>query len=123
MTLTLLAIFCSVSLLSGMLIALVGRRYMASERQITRRIKDFSEETNVIPDAKSSFVIRNDQFSTIPLFHRILQKMDMTSKLQELISQAGSNMKVGELILKMLVAGALGFAVSLFFGKMLIHYY
>ncbi|NQT25590.1 type II secretion system F family protein [candidate division KSB1 bacterium] len=120
MTLTLIAFFCAISLITGLIVAVIGQRIAHPRREIARRVNKFSQDSVVEKPAENPILIRNDQLSEIPLLQRILEKLNISSRLRELIRKAGSEMKVGELVLRMLIMGAAGFAVSLLLRNTLL---
>lgn len=113
MTLALIGVFCAISLLTGMLLSLAAQRIARPGKQIARRVAQFTRDVRIEKSVDAPTLIRDDQLSEIPTFHRILEKMNLSSYLGEWIRRAGLEMKVGELVLRMLILGALGFALSL----------
>lgn len=113
MTITLIACFCLVSILSGLLLSAIAQKLIDPKEEISRRIHQFSQEFVVEKTKEHPILIRNDDLSSIPFLHRILDKLNVSSCIKHLIQRAGLNMKVGEVILRMMILGSAGFAVSL----------
>lgn len=120
MILSLVGIFLSVTLLIMGVSFIIYRRIHSAERQITKRIEEFSKDASKDKDAPIPFIIRDDQLSEIPLFNRVLGKLNVSKKLGRLLEQAGSKMKVGDLVLLMIIFGVVGFLVSLIIGNVLL---
>ena len=65
--------------------------------------------------AEMPLIIRNDEYSQIPLLNRLLQKLQVFDNLRRLIEQADVSIKVGQLLLMILASGSLG--IFLTFGS------
>jgi tight adherence protein B len=81
----------------------IGRRLSAITRQ--------SPEAAVSPS-----ILRDELFSQIPALHKWLSRVAITRRLDKLLKQADSPMRVGELLLFTLVFGAAGFALANWIG-------
>ena len=120
MILSLVGIFLSVTLLTVGVFFVIYKRIHNPERQITKRVEEFSKDASKDKDAPIPFIIRDDQLSEIPLFNRVLGKLNISNRLGRLLEQAGSKMKVGDLVLLTIVFGFVGFLVTLIIGNVLL---
>lgn len=120
MILILFASFFSISLLVFCLLNLYYKRFHSSEHQITKRVKDYSKKTQKEKISLLPFITRNDQLSQIPLLNRLLGKLDISNTIQNLLTQAGSKMSVGELVLRVVILMVVGFFISLFFKNIFL---
>ena len=66
------------------------------------------------------FIVRDNNLSKIPIYNKILEKLNLSKKLECLIDQADVKIKVGEIILIMGVAGALGLLLTLRSGNIFL---
>ena len=69
-------------------------------------------ETTVSPS-----ILRDELFSQIPTLHKWLSRIAIARRLDRLLKQADSPMRVGELLLFTLVFGAIGFALGNWIGR------
>jgi tight adherence protein B len=65
----------------------------------------------------SASILRDELLSQIPALHRGLSRLRLAHKLDRLLKQADSPMRVGELLLFTLVLGLVGFAIGYFLGR------
>jgi tight adherence protein B len=68
----------------------------------------------------SPSILRDELLSQIPALHRWLSRIAIARRLDRLLKQADSPMRVGELLLFTLVLAAGGFAVGLLIGRSVI---
>ncbi len=68
----------------------------------------------------SPSILRDELLSQIPALHRWLSKIGIARRLDRLLKQADSPMRVGELLLFTLVFAAAGFAVGYLIGRSVI---
>jgi tight adherence protein B len=62
---------------------------------------------------EAALLLRSEQFSTISLWHRLLDQFDFADRLQRHLAQADLSWSVGRLTLAMLLAGSLSLVVLL----------
>jgi tight adherence protein B len=68
----------------------------------------------------SASILRDELMSQIPALHKGLSKVKLAHKLDRLLRQAESPMRVGELLLFTLVFAAAGFGLGYFIGRSVI---
>ncbi|UCF78261.1 MAG: type II secretion system F family protein [Candidatus Eiseniibacteriota bacterium] len=68
----------------------------------------------------SPTILRDELMSQIPALHRWLSKLALAQRLDRLLKQADTPMRVGELLLFTLVFAAAGFAVGSWIGRSVI---
>lgn len=68
----------------------------------------------------SASILRDELMSQIPALHKGLSRLKVAHRLDTLLRQAESPMRVGELLLFTLVFGAVGFGLGYFVGRSLI---
>jgi len=83
--------------------------------RLRRRLSAISKQGS--ESTVSPSILRDELFSQIPALHRWLSKIAIARRLDRLLKQADSPMRVGELLLFSLVFAALGFAVGLWIGR------
>lgn len=120
MTLVLLGAFFSITFLFVGIFWVLYKKLFSTEKQISKRLEDFSKETPNDKKVDIPFIIRDEQLSDIPIFHHILEKMNVSRKLQRLLEQAGSSMKVGDLILRTVIFSAIGLVISFILSNMIL---
>ncbi len=103
-------------MLISLLIFLSIQKQRSDAQLIKKRLGEFSKEDKH-EQADSPFIVRDDNLSRIPLFNLILERLNLSRKLTQLIQQADVNIKVGELILLMGVFGGVGTLLPLRLGK------
>jgi tight adherence protein B len=106
-----LLIFAAV-FLSTMAIFLLLRDKLSKENQQTKkRLGSITADVNIQDEFLSS-IVKDEKLSNIPLLDRFLNKFRFSRNLKLLITQAGSNVNPGTLILSMLSLGGLAFLLS-----------
>ncbi|MCR4437789.1 MAG: type II secretion system F family protein [bacterium] len=79
-------------------------------RRVRERLERFTlQKAQVKKEEPAEIVITRDQLSTIPLFNRILRRMDFAAALRRLLDQAGMKMTVGSMVLIMLIVASVAF--------------
>ena len=87
------------------------------ESRVGRIRRRLSAITRQSPEAVvSPSILRDELFSQIPALHRWLSRIAVTRRLDKLLKQADSTMRVGELLLFTLVFAAAGFALANWIG-------
>lgn len=84
-----------------------------------RRLKDVGPTGNGGPEVGLT-LMRDKSLSTIPLLDRLLNLMPRVSSLQRMLSQAGSPLNVGSLLLTMSLIFAVTMALGFLYGRPLI---
>ncbi|MDM7924478.1 MAG: type II secretion system F family protein [bacterium] len=108
-----IAVFISIALIfAALLTALAGRSNRKSGR-VLRRLKSLSRVSRADGSEPVPVILRDDQLSRIPVLNRMLAGQDISARLQAFLDQAGSNMKVGQLVLLVAVFAAAGLLLSL----------
>ncbi len=105
--------------LISLMVFLSIQKQRSDARVIKKRLSEFARE-DTAEQSDIPFLIRDDHFSRIPFFNLILERLNVTKKLAQLIRQADVNVKVGELILLIGVFGGLGMLIPLRMGKPLL---
>lgn len=83
-------------------------------RHVRERLERFTlQKPHVEKDATPEIILTRDQLSTIPLFNRILRRMDFAAALRRLLEQAGMKMTVGSMVLLMLVVASVAFVFTI----------
>jgi tight adherence protein B len=108
MTVMVAALFLSFAFLFAGLLWGVYKRVNNQERQIIRRVKDLSKGALKNNGESVAFIVRGDQLSRIPAFNRVLENLDVSKRLRGMLEQSGSSMQVGQLILLIVILGAVG---------------
>ena len=117
MILVLTALFVSLTAITAGILWIAYSRTNRTGNRLIRRVEDFSRHTPKRGNEAIPFIVLNDQLSKIPLFNRVLEKLDFSRKLRRLLEQAGSSMKVGKLVLLMLVMAGIGYLAGLRAGS------
>jgi tight adherence protein B len=84
----------------------------AQEKELKAKIEDRLKNSN-----KSITAIRiakQERFSDVPFFNRLLQKITIIKKLQDYVSQSGLAFSVGTIVLLSLVLASFVFCVAIF---------
>ncbi len=113
MILSLVGIFVSILMITTGLIVVLYRKAYSPERTIIKRVESFYQDR---PDGLGEtvpLILRDDQLSEIPFLNQLLEKLNFSKNLRRRLEQAGSSMKVGDLILVMCIFGGFGLLVSL----------
>ncbi len=105
--------------LISLMVFLSIQKQRSDARVIKKRLSEFARDDKA-EQSDIPFLIRDDHFSRIPFFNLILERLNVTKKLAQLIRQADANVKVGELILLIGVFGGLGMLIPLRMGKPLL---
>ncbi|MDZ7339412.1 MAG: type II secretion system F family protein [candidate division KSB1 bacterium] len=83
-------------------------------RRVRDRLERFTmQKPHVEKEQTPEIVITRDQLSTIPLFNRVLRRMDFAAALRRLLEQAGMKMTVGSMVLLMLVVASIAFLFTM----------
>jgi len=88
------------------------RREALLKKRLGLLSKEQGRETVV-----SASILRDELLSQIPTLHKGLSRLKLAHKLDRLLKQADSPMRVGELLLFTLVLGLVGFGVGYFLGR------
>lgn len=120
MIIALITLFISLTILIYSVIYQLNKKVYNQKRFISKRVEEFARKTTQQRESKIPFVIKNDQLSQIPWFNRVLEKFNVSQKLQRLLDQAGSSLKVGNLILRMVILGLAGFTVTLITDSLIL---
>ena len=120
MIIPLIILFASLTLLMLSVIYLINQRMNNQKRIISKRIEAYTKKTSQQKETKIPFIIKDEQLSEIPWFNRFLEKLNFSKKLQALLEQAGSSIKVGELIMRMLLFALVGFLVTLILDSLIL---
>ena len=110
---TLIVTFFTVTFISSLVIMLLHNKYNSTRREIEKRVENFTTEQQIKPVEVQTQIFKSDKLSEIPTFNRFLENMNVSKSLTRLLEHAGSQMKVGELVLRMGVFGLVGFLVGL----------
>lgn len=110
---TLIGIFISFLILISGIAWLIIRIQSRSDRNMTKRIKEFSEESHIKQEDLIPGILRDDKLSKIPLLNRILKKLNVSKKLHRMLEQSGSTLKVGQLVLIICIMAMLGYLIGL----------
>jgi tight adherence protein B len=106
-------IFISTAFLFAALLAAVAGRSGRPSSRVLRRLKSLSRTARTDGSEPVPFILKDDQLSRIPALNRMLAAQDVSTRLQSFLDQAGSNMKVGKLVLLIAVLAAAGLLLSL----------
>jgi tight adherence protein B len=112
-TILMAGLFLSFSFLFICALFFIARRINDRGRQIVRRVRELSRDSQKAVRENATFIVRNDQLSKIPLFNRALGKLDVSKRLRSMLDRSGSKMQVGQLILLMFILAASGYLVGL----------
>ena len=109
---TLVVIFLSFTLFAFAAFYLLQWALVGKKQSVSRRLEYFAgEKTEAAVEVP--FIVREDELSEIPLLNRLLGKMQFVGRLQRLIDQAGMNISVGQLVLRMVLFGAVGMLLGM----------
>jgi tight adherence protein B len=84
--------------------------------KISQLITDMTNDKRSRPAVNPVKIIREGHLSQIPFLDRWLQKLDVSERFQNLITQANLSLTVGQLMLLMLISGVMGSLLSHQFG-------
>ncbi|MHC4106243.1 MAG: type II secretion system F family protein, partial [Planctomycetota bacterium] len=90
---------------------LVGKK-----QSVSHRLAEFSGEETITP-SEIPLIVRDDDLSENPLLNRLLKKLQFAERLRNLIEQAGMDITVGHLVLRMLLFGMAGALLALRSGN------
>jgi tight adherence protein B len=120
MILTLFGIFLALAVFIFSISVLITRIASRPDRNLVQRVKEFSEDVHIHQKDLIPQILRDNQLSKIPSLNKLLEKLNLSKTLHKLLEQSGSNMKVGQLILLMLIMAALGYLVGLKTANLII---
>lgn len=83
----------------------------SEERVVKNRLDELIKGD--VKDLSEVAFLRDDQLSRIPLFNRVLERLNITKNLSIVLRQTDLKLKLGELIILMFIFAALGFVISL----------
>jgi tight adherence protein B len=101
------ATFFSVSVICIALYFWLYQHFFSSGYKIGDRIEQFGK-TKTSNSSDAPFAFRDVQLSKIPLFNRLLEKLDVSKNLQRLLESADMQPKVGQLLILMAVLFMVG---------------
>ncbi len=117
--LTLIIIFVSATLFVLSVFFLLRWLLAGSQYQVSQRLRELTKDQEVkaadIPD-----ILRGDQLSQIPLLNRLLQKLQVSERLQRVIGQANLTLSVGQLLLLMMIFGGLSLVLTARLGNLFL---
>ncbi|MBN1550439.1 type II secretion system F family protein, partial [bacterium] len=88
--------------------------YGNSASQAHKRLEFFSRiETQ---EKHIPVIFRSEEFSEIPLFNRLLEKIKITDRLSGMLLKSGVNLRVGQVLLLMITLGTLGSLLTIMRG-------
>ena len=110
--LTLIIVSISVACITLSAFLIIRWRVFGKRDELGQRLAevDKNEDAEV---SRVPLAVRDDQLSRIPLFNRLLQRLDVAKSLRYLIQQADLSLTVSELLLRMLIFAALGLLLTL----------
>lgn len=115
-----IAVFATVFLLLLVVFLIAYERLARRNRRLRERMRNIVEEKEVAPESQY-LILRDQSYSHIPFFDRILSRMASARRLQEYIDQAGLPIRAGALILAALsMASVIGFVVAILTGAELL---
>ena len=120
MTLVLAVTFLALSLLFVTILWIVHRRLFSRRSKMEKRLNDFTEEKKENKSSEVSSIVKSDKLSEIPLFDRMLGKLNVSVRLQRLLMQADSKMKVGDLVMRMIIFALVGGLLCLVFHQFIL---
>lgn len=117
--LTLIIIFVSATFFVLSVFFLLRWLLAGSQYQVSQRLRELTKDQEVkatdIPD-----IVRGDQLSQIPILNRLLQKLDVSERLQRVIGQANLTLSVGQLLLLMMIFGGLSLLLTARLGNLFL---
>lgn len=117
--LTLIIIFVSATFFVLSVFFLLRWLLAGSQYQVSQRLRELTKDQEVkaadIPD-----ILRGDQLSQIPLLNRLLQKLQVSERLQRVIGQANLTLSVGQLLLLMMIFGGLSLVLTARLGNLFL---
>lgn len=122
MTMTHIAIvvFATVFLILLAVFLIAYQQLARRNRRLRERMRDIVEQKDVSPE-KQYLILRDQTYSHIPFFDRLLSGIASARRLQEYIDQAGMPIRAGALILAALsISSVAGLVVTLFLGSKLM---
>lgn len=101
-----IVVFVAVTLLALAVMSMLRRYVVDKEQHIRKRLEAIQLlASRINPEVQQ--VVRDQQFSQIPLLHRWLERVNISKKLQKVIAQANLSLTVSRLILMMAIGGSL----------------
>jgi tight adherence protein B len=119
MTKLIVLVFVSVTLLVLAVLTLIRRRLYGHERLVRQRL-DGITPLAAANNSGAQQIVRSDQFSHIPLLHRLLQRVNFSKNLQQLLSQADVALSISRLLLMMMGGAAAGLFLTMRSGNPLL---
>ena len=105
--------FVALSTFSCGVIWIFYRRSSRLQKHVVDRIKDLSDGSGQDLDSEIPGILRDTQLSKIPILNQFLEKLDLSRKLTVMLSSAGMDMKVGQLLLIIVIFGFMGLLLGL----------
>jgi len=109
----LVGIFVSILMISSGFLFVLYRKVYGPEPKIIKRVESFYRDKSDASGEVVPLIVRDDQLSEIPFLNRLLGRLNFARNLRHRLDQAGSTMKVGDLILIIFVLSGLGLLVGL----------
>lgn len=122
MTMTHIAIvvFATVFLILLAVFLVAYQQLARRNRRLRERMRDIVEQKDVSPETQY-LILRDQTYSHIPFFDRLLSGIASARRLQDYIDQAGMPIRAGALILAALsISSVAGLAVTLVLGSKLL---
>ena len=119
MILMLVIVFLSVTLSIGLMVWIIYRKKFSQGQVIMKRVDTFVKQKPAMDKSDILKIIKEDS-QNIPFVNRILSKGEFTKRLECMLEQAGSNMKVNDFIGQVLLLSIIGFVVSFLFKNLLL---
>jgi tight adherence protein B len=112
-----IVVFATVFLLLLAVFLIAYQQLARRNRRLRERMRNIVEQKEVAPE-KQYLILRDQSFSHIPFFDRILSRIASARRLQDHIDQAGLPIRAGALILAaMSMASVTGLVVTLVTGS------
>lgn len=122
MTMTHIAIvvFATIFLILLAVFLVAYQQLARRNRRLRERMRDIVEQKDVSPETQY-LILRDQTYSHIPFFDRLLSGIASARRLQDYIDQAGMPIRAGALILASLsISSVAGLAVTLVLGSKLL---
>jgi len=118
----LIGIFLSIIFIMMAVLYVIYKNTGSPEQTIAKRVNAFYKEEKPNKESAIPYIVRDDQLSDLGILNRLLERLDISTKLQRFLTQAGSTMKVGQLIILMAVLGMVGLLLSLIIHNILVKF-
>ncbi|MBN2104604.1 type II secretion system F family protein [bacterium] len=113
MTILLIVFYVAIVLLISGVMFFIVRLVRNPERQINKRVEEFSEVYNKQEEDDTPRILQNQDFGHLTALNTLLDKLSVLKKINRLIKQADSKLTAAKLIVFIVFMSFLGFLIGM----------